>query len=49
MAQLHDQGLVCATDTAFMSTSRNRQTPVGFMTEGGPNLLWQLQRSERLH
>ena len=38
-----DQGLVCATDTAFMSTSRNRQTPVGFMTEGGPNLLWQLQ------
>ena len=26
-----------------MSTSRNRQTPVGFMTEGRPNLLWQFQ------
>lgn len=35
-------GLICATDTAFMSTSRNRDTPIRYMGEG-INVLWQLQ------
>ena len=37
-----EQGLVCATDTAFMSTSRNRKTPIEYMG-GGTNVLWELE------
>ena len=37
------QGLVCATDTAFMSTSRNYHTPVDYMASSGTNVLWVLQ------
>ena len=40
-----DQGMVVATDTAFMSTSRNRRTPVAYMAEGEHNVLWELQPS----
>jgi len=36
-----EQGMVCATDTAFMSTSRNRRTPVSFM-QGESNVLWTM-------
>ena len=39
-----EQGLVCAVDTAFMSTSRRRETPIDYMdATGGPNVLWELQ------
>lgn len=39
-----EQGLVCATDTAFMSTSTAEATPVHYMASGGkPNLLWELR------
>lgn len=37
------QGLVCAVDMAFMSTSRRRQTPIDYMQAGGGNVLWELQ------
>jgi len=36
------QGMVCAVDMAFMSTSRNRTTPVDYMGSG-KNVLWELQ------
>jgi hypothetical protein len=39
-----EQGMVCATDTAFMSTSRQWQTPVDYMGTG-PNVLWELSPS----
>ena len=36
--------LVCAVDTAFMSTSRQRKTPIEYMDSGGaPNVLWELK------
>ena len=35
------QGFVCATDCAFMSVSRNRQTPIDYMGLGH-NVLWRL-------
>jgi hypothetical protein len=38
-----EQGMVCAVDMAFMSTSRNRQTPVEYMQDAAPNVLWELQ------
>ena len=34
-------GLVCVVDTAFMSTSKNRSTPIEYMG-GGSNVLWEL-------
>jgi hypothetical protein len=37
-----EQGLVCAVDTAFMSTSRRRDTPIEYMDSLGPNVLWEL-------
>ena len=37
------QGLIVATDTAFMSTSRTRSTPISYMAEDAPNVLWELQ------
>lgn len=37
-------GFICATDMAFMSTSRNRATPIAYMAgEGMPNVLWCLK------
>ncbi|KAJ1433195.1 hypothetical protein B484DRAFT_429616 [Ochromonadaceae sp. CCMP2298] len=36
-------GLVCAVDTAFMSCSKHRKTPINYMTPHGPNVLWALQ------
>jgi len=36
------QGMVCAVDMAFMSTSRMRETPVQYMQKEGPNVLWCL-------
>jgi len=39
-----EQGLVCAVDMAFMSTSRHRQTPIDYLqADGEPNVLWALQ------
>ena len=36
--------MVCAVDMGFMSTSRNRMTPVHYMASGGAdNVLWCLQ------
>ena len=40
------QGMVVATDSAFMSTSRHRDTPVQYMDKAGDNLLWELQPSK---
>jgi len=34
--------MVCATDTAFMSTSRNRETPISYMADD-VNVLWELE------
>ena len=39
-----EQGIVCAVDMAFMSTSRNRSTPIQYMAgDGMENVLWCLQ------
>ena len=43
-----EQGIVCAVDMAFMSTSRNKNTPIGYMVgegaDGMPNnVLWALR------
>ena len=37
------QGMVCAVDMAFMSTSRLRDPPIDYMDPKGKNVLWQLQ------
>lgn len=37
-------GMICAVDNAFMSTSRNRKTPINYMGDGA-NVLWELQAS----
>jgi len=36
------QGMVCAVDIAFMSTSRNSHTPIEYMADG-MNVLWELE------
>jgi len=36
------KGMVCAVDMAFMSTSRQRQTPIDYMGRGS-NVLWELK------
>ena len=36
-------GIVCVVDTAFMSTSTQRQTPIHYMGRGGKNVLWELR------
>lgn len=41
-----DLGMVCATDTAFMSTSRSRDTPMSYMGDYGANVLWELKPAE---
>ena len=41
-----DKGMVCALDTAFMSTSANRQTPIHYMGDGPNNVLWELMRDD---
>ena len=38
-----EQGEVRAVDCAFMSTSRDRDTPISFMDENGLNVLWELK------
>ena len=38
-------GMVGATDTAFMSTSRSRATPIDYMGDG-ENVLWELEPRE---
>jgi len=38
-----EQGLVCATDLAFFSTSRDEAQPLAYMQEGGKNVLWELE------
>ena len=36
--------VVCATDSAFMSTSLGEETPIHYMEGGGkPNVLWELE------
>ena len=40
-------GHICATDTAFMSTSRNKETPVSYMSGEGHNVLWVLHPSKQ--
>ena len=41
-----EHGAVSATDTAFMSTSRNSSTPIAYLGDGGmPNVLWVLKPS----
>ena len=42
-----DSGLVCATDTAFMSTSLQRSTPIDYMGNNEFNVLWELVPSEQ--
>ena len=37
-----EQGMVCAVEMGFMSTSRNRQTPIHYMGPG-QNVLWDMQ------
>lgn len=38
------QGMVCAVDAGFMSTSKNRGAPIHYMS-GGENVLWELRPS----
>jgi hypothetical protein len=38
------RGMVCATDCAFMSTSKNRSTPIDYMGPGA-NVLWEIMPS----
>jgi len=38
-------GLYCVCDTAFMSTSKNKATPVDYMSNTSGNVLWELQPS----
>jgi len=38
-----EHGAISATDTAFMSTSRNSSTPLSYLGEGMPNVLWVLR------
>jgi hypothetical protein len=35
------QGMICAVDAGFMSTSKNRETPIHYMG-GATNVLWEL-------
>lgn len=35
------QGMICAVDAGFMSTSRNQETPIHYMS-GNANVLWEL-------
>lgn len=37
-----DHGLVCATDCAFMSTSKVRATPIHYMDTSPDNVLWEM-------
>merc|ERR1712039_437179 len=37
-----DNGMICALDHAFMSTSTNRQTPIEYMASGPDNVLWEI-------
>lgn len=41
-----DLGVVCATDTAFMSTSRSKRTPIDYMGDDDANVLWELSPCE---
>jgi hypothetical protein len=41
------QGMVCAVDPAFLSASRNRQTPIDYMSDEGPNVLWALKPQQQ--
>lgn len=43
--QRDSMGMLCATDSAFMSTSRNRNTPIHYMG-GDDNVLWELAPGE---
>mmetsp|Transcript_12883 Transcript_12883/g.25967 ORF Transcript_12883/g.25967 Transcript_12883/m.25967 type:complete len:105 (-) Transcript_12883:804-1118(-) len=38
--------MVCAVDMGFMSTSRNRDTPITYMAEGSDNVLWEIEPGE---
>ena len=38
-----EQGLICAVDTAFLSCSQDRKTPINYMSELGGNVLWEIQ------
>ena len=40
-----ENGMVTATDRAFMSTSLERRTPCSYMSDSGANVLWELQPS----
>ena len=39
---MDEAGVVCATDMAFMSTSKERHVPIDYMDDEGANVLWQL-------
>ena len=41
------QGMVAAVDVAFMSTSRNRQTPIQYMDSDSSNVLWVLKAKQQ--
>jgi len=42
-----EAGMVCAVEMGFMSTSRMRETPINYMDESGPNVLWALQPKDQ--
>ena len=41
-------GMVCATDTAFMSTSCNRATPVHYMDEAWALIILMVRGAARM-
>jgi len=38
-----EQGIICATDLGFMSTSLNMETPMHYLQTGVSNLMWEIQ------
>ena len=42
-----DAGLVCVTDTAFMSTSLVKSTPIAYMDAQEENVLWEIHAAEQ--
>jgi len=41
-----EQHMVCAVEGGFMSTSKNKETPIKYMAEGHHNILWKIEAKD---
>ena len=41
-----EQKMVCAVEGGFMSTSKNKETPIKYMAEGHHNILWMIEAKD---